>query len=165
MRINKLNKTILISFLFMTLFCMTGTAQNKSDDDRKKQREEHWKEYMQSKRNYLIKETGMSQKESDEFFPLYEEMLKKKFEVQRNMRKKMRAIENSKEKISDEVYLSAAKAIDESKYTEGQIDKEYFEKFKKILPPKKLYKYEKAELDFFKDALNKNQRPQHHQKK
>lgn len=164
MKINRINKTLFISFILLCVYIIPLSAQNKSEADRKKQREEHWKEYMQDKMTYLIKATGMTKQESERFFPIYEEMMKKKFEVQRNMRKKLRTIESSKQTISEETYYEAAKTINESKYEEGKIDKEYFDKYKKILSPERLYKFEKAELDYFKDALGKNPKQQHHQK-
>ena len=35
----------------------------------------------------------------------------------------------------------------------AQLEKEYYEKFKKILPPKKLYKYKRAEGKFAREFM------------
>ena len=146
-----LTKQTILSILFILIFTLPVAAQNPND--KKKSKDDRWKEYIQNKKDYIIKETGMSKAESDKFFPLYDEMLKKKFDIQRDLRKKLRSIDNSKENIPSSVYLETVDAINKSKEDENKLDIEYTKKFKEILPPKKLYKYQKAEMNFFKDLM------------
>ncbi|MEG1749355.1 MAG: hypothetical protein RRZ65_07130 [Tannerellaceae bacterium] len=66
----------------------------------------------------------------------------------------------SKKQATDAEYLKAIDACLEVRINEAQLEKEYYEKFKKILSPEKLYKYRRADYKFAREFMRGN----HHSK-
>ena len=86
------------------------------------------------------------------FIPLCNELQEKMFEAGRECRKLSKDLKHN-ESATDADYL---KVIDECvsvNMKQAQLEKEYYEKFKKILSPKKLYKYKRAEGKFVREFM------------
>lgn len=143
-----MRKIYFITFVaFSVLFSVSAFAQgNKSG--------RHFdKEAFLAKRNaYITAEVGLTPEEAEKFIPLCNEFREKMFELGHCSRKFYRKV-HQKEQLTDADY---ARAIDECldvRLKEAQLEKEYYEKFKKILSPEKLYKYREAEYKFARSFM------------
>ncbi len=143
-----MNKIFFITFVACSVvMTISASAQNG------RQHPNFDKEVYYAKRNaFITAEVGLTPQEAAEFIPLCNELQEKLFQVGRECRKLTRELKQDKEG-TDADYL---KAIDECvnvNMKQAQLEKEYYEKFKKILSPKKLYKYRRAEGMFAREYM------------
>ncbi len=139
----------------LLLLMFTACVGNVQAQDKKRQ----WtKEMLEYKHNYIIKETGMTQAQSEKFMPIYQAMEKEIFKVYRNAREQSKKVSATNIKVSDEEYFNAAKAMAEVKYKVGEIESRYFNQFAKILSKKQIFLLKKAELKFTKDMVGKKKK-------
>lgn len=110
--------------------------------------------YKEDREKFFIKEVGLTETEAKIFIPLSNDLLKKKYELNRQARQELSRI-FKKEKLTDSDYLEIVDKNLEIKQKEIQLEKEYYLKFKKILPPEKLYKYQQAELKFMRITVRR----------
>ena len=132
--------------IFVTVSVMI--AFGVSAQQKKVVRNHFDREVFETKRNaFITAEVGLTPEEAAQFIPLCNELRQKKFEIGRECRKLNRKIRLQKESTDADYQkvIDANLAVD---IEEGQLNKEYFEKFKKILSPEKIYKYMRAEQKF-----------------
>lgn len=135
----------LLTLLFILLSSSYSFAQkSKFDIDA----------FKQKKADYIVTVVGMTETEASLFIPLSNELLDKKFEINREARLNRRNL-RKKENKTDADYNLVIESNAEAKLKEAQLEKEYLLKFKKILSSEKIYKYQQAEADFMKDILEK----------
>lgn len=146
-----MNKRFFIT-LIAGLICSIGLfAQEQSGEKRKFDKEAY-----QVKRNaYITAEIGLTSDEAVDFIPLDNEFKQKMFEAGRECRKLGRDSKSNKT-MSDEAYLKLIDCHLDTRLKEAQIEKEYFEKFKKILSAEKLYKYLEADSKFMREFMRGN---------
>lgn len=148
-------KQLITLFIFFSTFSWCGLTYAQTVSPKAQNRLEQFKA---EKRAYLIKEIGLTPAEEKQFFPLYEELQSKKFQLNRKVREEMKRIAHSTMPVSENEYAASAAAINDLPLQEALLEKEYFEKFKKILSPKKMFLYKRAEALFAKKLL-KDHRP------
>ncbi|KAA6339318.1 hypothetical protein EZS27_012746 [termite gut metagenome] len=108
-------------------------------------------EFRQKQKVFIIEKAQLTSKEAAEFFPIYFEFQDKKRDLNDQIAQLMRGIkeENSMEtqykEIVDKMY--------ELRTTQNELDKIYYEKFKKVLSYKKIYCVQKAEMHFHRELL------------
>lgn len=108
------------------------------------------REAFESKKNaFITAEMKLTPEEAAAFIPLCNELQQKKFEVSQKCRDKKRDICKKKNASSDE-YNQAMDECLESRIKEAELEKEYYDKFRKVLTPEKLFKYKEAEMKFAK---------------
>ena len=104
-----------------------------------------------AKRNAFITEkVGLTAEEEAIFIPLDNELMHKKFEIGSDCRRVERQLRNKKDKSEAECQ-KLLKCREEVKEKRDQLDKEYSEKFKKILSAERILKYQSADREFFED--------------
>lgn len=109
------------------------------------------------KRDYLRERAELSDKEAAEFFPIYEELQTKMFHVQDEASRAIKRILREKEPASEEEYRAVVEKKIESEMQEAILQKEYFGRFLKILPAKKIVEIFDAEARFSQELMrNKN---------
>ena len=148
-------KQLTILFIFFSTFSWCSLTYAQTVSPKALNRLEQFKA---EKKAYLIKEIGLTPAEEKQFFPLYEELQSKKFQLNRKVRGEMKRIAHSTMPVSENEYAASAAAINDLPLQEALLEKEYFEKFKKILSPKKMFLYKRAETLFAKKLL-KDHRP------
>ena len=148
-------KQLTILFIFFSTFSWCSLTYAQTVTPKAQNRLEQFKA---EKKAYLIKEIGLTPAEEKQFFPLYEELQSKKFQLNRKVRGEMKRIAHSTMPVSENEYAASAAAINDLPLQEALLEKEYFEKFKKILSPKKMFLYKRAETLFAKKLL-KDHRP------
>ncbi|MDR3262085.1 MAG: hypothetical protein LBT78_09690 [Tannerella sp.] len=151
-----MKRNVLITFMAVMLFSLFAVAQESKDETRKFD-----KQSFQAKRNaYITAEIGLTANEAADFIPLDNELKEKLFEAGRECRKLIRE-SHSQEPLSDAAYLKLIDCSIETRIKEAQLEKEYYEKFKQILSPMKLYKYQQADFKFMKDFMGGGNRHIH----
>lgn len=146
-----MGKIYLFTFIFfLTLIDFCGAAQQSP------QVPFDIESFITKRNEFMIKEIGLTKSEADAFIPLYNELKRNLFEIGHNCRKYERDL-RKKQNLTDAEYLRVVDCNMEVKQKEVALEQEYLEKFKKILSPKKLYKYQRAEYRFARDFIKKNQ--------
>ncbi|MEF9923254.1 MAG: hypothetical protein RR061_00935 [Muribaculaceae bacterium] len=140
--------TLLLSLIFS--FSATSVLAQGTKDKHGK-----WmKEVRDYKRDFMTKELELSKSQQQDFFPLYTEMEKEVFQINKEARDMEKKITASKTNISDLEYEKVAEALSEVKSKEAQIEAEYFQKYSKILSKEQLFKLKRAENRFKRTMLN-----------
>ncbi|MDD2513727.1 MAG: hypothetical protein PHS71_10830 [Proteiniphilum sp.] len=140
----KKNIILLICLVMLPLQVLTVSAQN---------RKMNMAEYEKRKKEYVQKEADLSRTEADKYFPLNNELTKKKFELHRQHREKIERIKENNN-ISEEEYRKMLEDDVELKMREAALDKEYSSKFEKVLTPEKLYRAQQAERSFIQKEVS-----------
>lgn len=139
------SKNILLLLLFSLCMLPQTFAQKRSFDI---------EAFKKKKSEYIIQKVGLSDIEIKAFIPLTNELMDKRFEINRQMRRNAREI-RKKEHKTEADYEQLINEAAEVKLKEAQLDKEYLQKFKQVLPAEKIYKYLQAEAEFMKEVLDK----------
>ncbi|MDR3253196.1 MAG: hypothetical protein LBT35_06525 [Tannerella sp.] len=145
----------IICFSALVLLSLQSFAQEK---DRKDSRPPFDKEEFVTKRNaYLIEKIGLTEEEVATFIPLENELMNKKFEVGRECHKLEREL-RKKENKADAEFDKLLKCREEVKEKRDKLDKEYLDKFKKLLSAEKIIKYQSADRAFFEEFFQNRNR-------
>lgn len=116
------------------------------------------REAFEAKRNaFITAELSLTPEEASSFIPLCNELRKQKFELGRECRKLSKEIDH-KQNPSEDDYKKALEACLDVRKREAELEREYYDKFKKILSPEKLYKYKKAEHRFVRQYMRAERR-------
>ena len=111
----------------------------------------------QAKHEMIIQELGLTQTQQRQFMPLYEQMEREIYQVNRNARALANEVEKKKNP-TDRDYEAAASALSNTRIREGEIEAKYFDKFSKILTKKQLFQLKQAEVKFTREMLNKRKK-------
>ncbi len=112
-------------------------------------------DYEKRKVEYITKEADLSKEEAVKYFPIYNELFKKKFELHRQHRDKVEKMKASKSNMSNEEYRKLLENDMEVKLKEAELDKVYSTRLEKVLSPEKLYRAQQAEKKFMQLELQK----------
>lgn len=99
---------------------------------------------------------GLDKLEADKFFPVYFELQQKKRNVNSHTRQVVRHIQESN--LTEQESAQLIDSISETKINIANLEKEYLDKFKKVLPSGKLLKVLIAEEQFNSELLKEMQR-------
>jgi hypothetical protein len=139
-----MSKIFIITFVtLMTLSSLGVYAQDKSEAFDKES-------FLIKRKAFITSELSLTPYEVEQFIPLVEELQQQKFEAGHRCRKLTREL-RQKENPSDTEYLKAIDVCLGVGLKEAELEKEYYEKFKKILSPAKLYKYKEVEFKFARE--------------
>jgi hypothetical protein len=153
----KTQRSISLLILFsLTLLSPNLFAQKKEKGNQK--HKERFEAFKEERKAYITKEMDLTTEEAQAFWSLCDELDSKKFELNRELRKKKResreAKKNGKE-IADEVYKEYLELRAEVRLKEAELDKEYLKKFLEVIPAKKIAAFYKADQDFGKKMMEK----------
>lgn len=115
-------------------------------------------DYEKRKTEYIIKEAGLTEEEALKFFPVFNELNKKKFALHKGHREIIEKIKSGSESISNEEYKKMLEQDADVKLKEAELDKEYSVKLEKVLSPEKIYRAQQAERKFMQLELQKYRR-------
>ena len=110
-------------------------------------------EFQAKQKAYITEKAGLSPEEAETFFPLFFELQKKKFELERNARKdfrKQRGEQMSEEECRKFVYNMADVKIEIAK-----LEREYADKYLEVIPASKVRRVQHAENSFQRDLMKK----------
>lgn len=142
----------ILFYIFVALTLLQGF--NAIAQENTKEGKKFDMEAFESKKGaFLTAEMGLTPEEAAAFIPLCNELQRKKFELGQECRDKTRAVrklQKAGSSVPEINYSTAISACLEVRVKEAETEKEYYEKFLKILTPEKLYKYRDAEMRFGK---------------
>lgn len=119
-------------------------------------------EYRKRQKEFFTKRANLTEQEAEKFFPVYNELQQKKMQI--NHQSRQEAV-RQQQPLNEEECLKAIDALADAQIRIAQLEKEYLEKFKKILPASKILKIQQAEDQFNSEMIkniqnNRNNQPQ-----
>lgn len=142
--------------LVLLLMMVVAVASLNAQDKRRHERLS-LEQFQAKQQEYLAKVAELTDQEAKEFFPLYFEMKQKQKTVQDEAWKLFR--EGRSENAKEGSYKEINDAFIESQLNSARLEKEYLEKFRRILPDKKIFKIKSAEMGFRRDMVKDMWRP------
>lgn len=142
---------ITIAILMVSCLSLFSLKGQESGFDVEKHRKE--------RADFFIKELNLTEKEQKEFIPLMQEYFYSRYKLNKQVRDAGRELKEKKEKTDQQCQL-LINLIVSTKIEEAQLQKEYYQKFGKVLSPEQILRYHKAEMDFMQKAVK-----HHHQGK
>ena len=146
-----MKKTIIF---VITLFAFTTTIfaqeQKRKEDNKKRFSLE---EFQNRQREFITKHARLTPEEAEAFFPIFFELQKKKWLINKKARDK---VENKYGKEhSEEKSLLIVNEFADAKIKIAELEKEYIEKYLKAISAKKILGVQRAEDNFQKDMLRR----------
>lgn len=133
----------LITLFACLLICCPSFAQDKqrcSED-----------EFRMKKQAYITEKAGLTSEEAQAFFPIYFELQEKKKE--KNKKTWSNARKGMKPETSEEEYQEIINQHFNSQHEILDLEKEYIDKYRKVLTDKKIYMVYRAEIKFNRNML------------
>ncbi len=118
-------------------------------------------EYWRQQKEFFTQKAGLTDDEANAFFPLYNELQQKKRDLNREIRMIMRP--EMGVQPSEEQSLKAIDAMADVNIKIAELEKEYLQKFKQVLPASKILKIQNAEEQFNSQILKDIQQSRGHQ--
>lgn len=156
-----------IAALLLCLLCATSLhAQERrrpmgaSEENAK---HEQMKELFNRQREeYLQIAIGLSDEDAKEFFVLYKALSDERYELYKKAHERMEELDDKDNNLTDEQYNEIIDMFVNLPIQSAELGKTYNEKFAKILTPKQLYRFIRAEQSFARDVVrdsSKGRRP------
>ncbi|MBQ5896677.1 MAG: hypothetical protein IIW75_08970 [Bacteroidaceae bacterium] len=152
-------KRNILASLLLFVIALTASAQEQQN------KRPHFspEEFQAKQRAYITDKAGLSPEEAEAFFPLFFELQKKKFELERNARKdfkRQRGERMSEDECRKFVYNMADVKIEVAK-----LEREYTDKYLEVLPACKVRRVQHAENSFQRHLMkemmeHRNNRPE-----
>jgi len=140
-------------------------AQSSRDEKRKAE----FEEFKEKRVAFISKALDLSTDEAKVFWPLYNELQDKKFELSQQQKKALfefRGSEKARKTHTEAEYKDFLNQMIQFKKQEIKLDEEYIENFSKIISYEKIFRYQQAELQFARQMLNqRNERESANNKK
>lgn len=144
-----MSKIFIITFATLMILSQWGiSAQEKTKTGKHFDKEA----FLVKRSAFITAELSLTPEEASAFMPLCEELQQKKYEAGVKCRQLSKEMKSKQESTN----VDYTQVIDECLSVgmkEAALEKEYYEKFKKILPPEKLYKYRDAEHKFAREFM------------
>lgn len=147
----------IIILLSVAVFCTVNLfGQNKPNRPHRPDPEK----FKEMKIAYITEKLSLTEAEAQTFWPVYNEFQSKKENIYKEL-KSLRKESKKEDGISDQEIEQLLNQRIIAKQKDLDIEKEYLEKFKKVLPIKKVGQFYKAEEGFKRDLLRKMKEKQH----
>lgn len=144
-----MKKIFLLTVVFLS-FALTSTYSQERKGRPQGNRGFNREAFVKDRTDFFIKNLNLTQDEAKAFIPLFNEFMEKKFEINRDARMSRNKIRESK---TDATYKAVLDAHLDAKIKEATIQKEYYQKFEKVLPIKKVFKLSKVEMDYMQKII------------
>ncbi len=159
-------KKNIITTLFILLGLISATAQDGNDRQQKRPRFSP-EQFQIKQREYITEKAALNEEEADAFFPLFFELQKEKFRIEREARSKV--IKERGQRLTDEECKELLSHTADAKIKIAKLEKEYITKYLNTISPKKLLDIERAEHSFqghmIKSMVHGKSDKEHHKRK
>ena len=108
-------------------------------------------EFRERQRTFITERAELTKEEAEKFFPLFFELQDRKQVLNDKAWKLMR--KGKDERTTEEQYGEILEGIYDARIASEELEKEYFQKFRKILSNKKIYMVQRAEMRFHRNLL------------
>lgn len=139
-------------FLLIVLILSTVAVTAQENGERAKKGRFSPEEFKAKQQKFITEKAKLTEAEAELFFPLFFELQKKKFEIERNARKGM--FKKRNERPTDEECREYVNKMAESKIAIAKLEKEYTEKYMKVIPACKIMEIQRAENMFQRHLMN-----------
>lgn len=147
-------KHLLIIFFLAAAGLMQVSAQQPTESDPEMPlREEFYKELRDYKHRFMARELDLSREQQTRFFSLYDRMEDETNKLNSETREMERRVYDEPDGVTDIEYDNAINSLFNLKIREGEIEKEYMEKFRAILSRRQLFMLKSAERNFNRDLM------------
>ena len=131
----------------LAISLLTATASVAQENNNAREKRPFSPEEFQAKqRAFIAEKAGLTAEEADAFFPIFFELQKKKFEIEHNARKETRKPRG--EKMTEEECREYVYKMADIKIEIAKLEREYTDKYLKVLMPCKLHKVIHTERAF-----------------
>ena len=144
-------KNTVLLFVLSICFLSVG-AQNRGNGQKF-----DLKSYQEKRAAYFIKELDLTPAETKAFIPLVNELMQKKYRLNRAIRDDHRALNEKATKTAADYQKSIEMALD-ARIKEAELQKEYMKKFMTVLPAEKVYKYHHVEMKFMEQEVQRHRK-------
>jgi len=123
-------------------------------DEKRKAEFEAFKE---KRAAFITQAVNFTADEAKAFWPLYNELQEKKFDLNRQQKKALaqfKEYEKTGKTHTESEYKDIVNLIIQLKAKDTALDEEYIDKFAKIISYEKIFLYQQAELQFARQMLN-----------
>lgn len=141
----KRSLTAILLLLFITLSSVVA-------QDNTTRRRQWMNEMQKTKLEFMAKELGLSAEQKEQFGNVFNAMNEELDKLRRETRDMEKEIEKKKN-ATDLEYEKVAEAMFELKTKEGNIENRYFDQLRKVLTPRQLYLFKKAEHKWMKELM------------
>ncbi len=104
---------------------------------------------------FIIENAKLTEKEALEFFPIYNECQKKKNELNGEIWKLLRKETQERQKLSEVEYQKMLEEIAELRIKIEKLEKDYIQRYHKVLPYSKIFDVNEAETRFNRELVRK----------
>ena len=132
----------------LLLALLSFTLVFGQDKEQKRMSPEDYKAKQQA---FITHRAGLTESEATAFFPLYFKLQREKMELQRTTMRQVRGTFGKE--LSEEEAAKLVDATAEMKIKCDQLEKDYLQQFKQIIPATKLLKVQMAEHEFQRELL------------
>ncbi len=150
------NRSISILCVVFAVFMFSAriAAQELNEEDRNR----YVTQIRAYKHDYFVKELNLTKEQQNAFFELYDSMEDRIMDLGTETRvlEKNALSENASPEETD----AAVAALYSQKKLEGDIEQEYYEKYKKILTPRQMVMLKQAERKFTQKLMRQHRRIQ-----
>ncbi len=136
------------SFITLLMICLAFAMQAQKNAPRPRLSPE---EFRAKQEAFITKKAELSKEEAKKFFPVFFELQDKKKALNDKAWKGLKAGKNPQ--TTDAKYEKIINDMLDTRIKVAELDKEYYQKFKKVLSPKKIYKVQHAEMRFHRELL------------
>lgn len=138
-----MNRIVITLLLF--IFASTSSfAQKRNGEGREKMRNR----IEAQKISYITQKLDLSPKEAQNFWPLYNELEKKKHDMRDRSRVLFKKLYLEKDSIPEAELIKISDQFIEFRLKDAQLEKQYHNEFKKILPARKILDLYHTEKQF-----------------
>lgn len=134
---------IALSLIVVTLLAANAQEKQSPQSGRRRFSPE---QFQAKQRGYITEKAKLTQEEADAFFPLFFELQKEKFRIEREARGKV--IKERGQKLTDEQCKELLINNADAHIKIAEIEKEYIAKYLKAVSAKKLLDIQRAEGSF-----------------
>ena len=108
-------------------------------------------EFRAKQKAFITEQASLTKEEAAKFFPIYFELQDQKKKLNDESWNLMR--KGKDENTSEAQYEEIIERICDNRIASDRLDKSYLDKFKKVLPCKKIYLVQRAETRFHRELL------------
>ncbi len=141
--------------IFILMLCCSATTLVAQPQQKRHFSHE---EYCNKQKEFITTHAKLTPTEAENFFPLFFELQKKKWEINKEARKRVKK-EHGQE-LTDEGYNKLVNGIADAKIEIAKLEKSYIEKYLKIIPARKILDVQRAEDRFQREIIKKMARGQ-----
>ena len=127
---------------------------------RDENRRAEFEQFKEKRVAFITQAVNFTSDEAKAFWPLYNELQEKKFDLnrqQRNALGQFRESEKAGKKHTDAEYKDLVNLIAQLKAKDAALDEEYIAKFAKVISYEKIFHYQQAELQFARQMLKQRE--------